>query len=140
LVLNKNHKVYLHAISRATDGGLTLAAKVAVAHLRENAGSFGEAIKQIGTIEDLNSSDRPVVVKVGVFNHRAQNHTSVEVLKNIIDSFTKAPKVYIVESDNYIGKGLERLQIWKELFNERVVPFNLSEDNDVKKVRVATNR
>ena len=111
--------------------------KVAVAHLSGNDDSFREALKQIGTIEDLNSSSTPVVIKVGVFNHQAQNHTSVEVLKAIIDSFTKAPKIYIVESDNYIGKGLERLQIWKQLFNERVVPFNLSEDSNLKKVKVA---
>ncbi|MBS7633032.1 DUF362 domain-containing protein [Candidatus Bathyarchaeota archaeon] len=114
-----------------------MAGHVAVARLGRNADSFREALKQIGSIEDLNSSERSVVIKVGVFNHKAQNHTSVEVLKAIIDSFTKAPKIYIVESDNYIGKGSERLQIWKELFNERVVPFNLSEDNNLKKVKVA---
>ena len=93
-----------------------MAGKVAVARLGKNLGSFREALKQIGSIEDLNSPDRTVVIKVGVFNHKAQNHTSVEVLEAIIDSFTKAPKIYIVESDNYIGKGSERLQIWKQLF------------------------
>ncbi len=114
-----------------------MAVKVAVAHLSRNDDPFREALKQMGTIEDLNSPSTSVVIKVGVFNHQAQNHTSVEVLKAIIDSFTKAPKIYIVESDNYIGNGLERLQIWKQLFNERVVPFNLSEDSDLKKVKVA---
>jgi len=114
-----------------------LVAEVAVAHLNRNDDSFRKALKQIDTIEDLNSPSTPVIIKVGVFNHQAQNHTSVEVLKAIIDSFTKAPKIYIVESDNYIGKGSERLQIWKQLFNERVVPFNLSEDTDLKKVKVA---
>lgn len=114
-----------------------MAVKVAVAHLGRNDDSFKEALRQIGTINDLNSASRPVIIKVGVFNHQAQNHTSVEVLKAITDSFTKAPKIYIVESDNYIGTGSERLQIWKELFNERVVSFNLSEDGDVRKVKVA---
>ena len=114
-----------------------MAGKVAVARLGKNRDSFREALKQIGSIEDLNSPDRTVVIKVGVFNHKAQNHTSVEVLKSIIDSFPKAQKIYIVESDNYIGKGSERLQIWKQLFNKRVVPFNLSEDKDTKKVKVA---
>ncbi len=114
-----------------------MSVEVAVARLGKSPDSFREALKQIGSIEDLNSPDRTVVIKVGVFNHKAQNHTSVEVLKAIIDSFTKAPKIYIVESDNYIGKGSERLQIWKQLFTKRVVPFNLSEDKDVRKVQVA---
>ncbi len=114
-----------------------MAGKVAVARMGRNADSFRKALKQIGSIEDLDSPDKSLVIKVGVFNHKAQNHTSVGVLKAIIDSFKKAPKIYMVESDNYIGKGSERLQIWKELFNERVVPFNLSEDNDLKKVKVA---
>jgi len=114
-----------------------LGGEVAVARLGKNPDSFREALKQIGSIEDLDSPDKSVVIKVGVFNHKAQNHTSVEVLKAIIDIFTKAPKIYVVESDNYIGRGLERLQIWKQLFNERVVPFDLSEDNDLRKVKVA---
>ncbi len=117
--------------------GDNMAVKVAVARLSGKGSSFSDALRQIGTIEDLDSTNRPVVIKVGVFNHQAQNHTSLEVLKAIIDSFSRAPKIYIVESDNYIGKGLERLQIWKELFNNRVVPFNLSEDRDLRKVKVA---
>lgn len=117
--------------------GLDLTVKVAVARFGREGSSFGDALKQIGGIEDLNCPDRPVVIKVGVFNHQAQNHTSTEVLRAIIDSFTRAPKIYVVESDNYIGKGLERLQIWKEVFNERVIPFNLSEDRDLRKVKVA---
>jgi uncharacterized protein (DUF362 family) len=137
LIFKQYRKVYLSEFLEQRNWGLPLAVKVAVAHLSGNDDSFREALKQIGTIEDLNSSSTPVVIKVGVFNHQAQNHTSVEVLKAIIDSFTKAPKIYIVESDNYIGKGLERLQIWKQLFNERVVPFNLSEDSNLKKVKVA---
>ena len=118
-------------------GGPGLAGKVAVARLGKNSNSFSEALKRIGSIEDLNSPDRSIAVKVGVFNHKAQNHTSVEVLKAIIGSFPKARKIYIVESDNYIGKGSERLQIWKQLFDKRVVPFNLSEDADTKNVKVA---
>lgn len=114
-----------------------MTAKVAVARLDRNHDSFKEALKKIGTIDDLNSPRKPVVIKVGVFNHEAQNHTSIRVLKAIVDSFPKAPKIYIAESDNYIGKGSERLQIWKQLFNERIVPFNLSEDTDLKKVKVA---
>jgi uncharacterized protein (DUF362 family) len=45
----------------------------------------------------------------------------------------------VAESDNYKGTGSERLQIWKELFTERVVPFDLSDDTDTRKVKIADN-
>jgi uncharacterized protein (DUF362 family) len=54
----------------------------------------------------------------------------------IVKSFDKVPMIYLAESDNYRGTGSERLQIWKKLFSERVVPFNLSEDKDKKRVKV----
>lgn len=82
----------------------------------------------------MNTSKRTVVVKVGVFSHKADNHTSISFVDAIINSFNKAPKVFLAESDNYQGTGLERLQIWKELFSERVVPVNLS---DLKNARDA---
>jgi hypothetical protein len=43
----------------------------------------------------------------------------------------------LTESDNYQGTALERLQIWKDLFTERIVPFSLSDDADNKKVTLA---
>jgi uncharacterized protein (DUF362 family) len=58
------------------------------------------------------------------------------VVDAIVRSFDKAPKVYLAESDNYRGTGSERLQIWKKLFSERVVPFNLSEDKDKRQVKI----
>ena len=82
----------------------------------------------------MNTSKRTVVVKVGVFSHKADNHTSISFVDAIINNFNKAPKVFLAESDNYQGTGLERLQIWKELFSERVVPVNLS---DLKNARDA---
>lgn len=99
--------------------------------------AFTKALKLIGKIDDLNTKDKNVVVKVGVFDHRKAAHSSVDVVSAIIKGFHKAPKIFLVESDNYRGAGSERLQIWKELFNERVVPFNLSEDTNVKKVKIA---
>jgi uncharacterized protein (DUF362 family) len=114
-----------------------LTTKVAVVRFDESNRSLAEALKLLGGIEDLNSPSRPVVVKVGVFNHQAQNHTSVGVLEAIINSFNKAPRIYIAESDNYKGTGMERLQIWKQLFTDRVVPFNLSDDTDTRNVKVA---
>jgi len=99
--------------------------------------SFEDALELIGKISDLNTSKRSVVIKVGVFDHNAENHSTVSVVEAIIKSFNKAPRIYLAESDNYRGKGTERLQVWKELFTDRVRPFNLSEDTDTKKVKVA---
>jgi len=105
-----------------------LTSKVAIVKFDEDAEeeSLTEALSLIGGIEDLNTSKRTVVVKVGVFSHKADNHTSIGFADAITHSFNKAPKVFLAESDNYRGSGLERLQIWKELFTERVEPINLS--------------
>jgi uncharacterized protein (DUF362 family) len=99
--------------------------------------SLKEALRLIGGISDLNTSNRTVVVKVGVFSHKADNHTSISFVDAIINSFNKAPKVFLAESDNYQGTGLERLQIWKKLFSERVVPINLSDLKDAKDANLA---
>ncbi len=112
-----------------------MTAKVAIVRFEDNeAESLQQALRLINGINDLNTPEREVVVKVGVFSHRAENHTSVRVVDAIIHSFSEAPKIYLAESDNYQGTGLERLQIWRELFSERVVPFNLSDgaDRDVR--------
>ena len=113
--------------------------KVAVVDLQgENVQeSFNQALKLIGSISDLNTAKRSVVVKVGVFDHRGTAYTTVDVAGAIVNSFSKAPKIFVAESDNYRGTGSERLQIWKSLFSERIVPFNLSEDTDTKEVDIA---
>jgi len=114
-----------------------LTSKVAIARFDGNeAESFKQALDLIGGIDDLNTLKRVVVVKVGVFSHRANNHTSVSVVDAIVNGFDKAPKIFLTESDNYQGTGSERLQIWKELFTERIVPFNLSDDSDTRNVRL----
>ncbi|HVO37225.1 MAG TPA: DUF362 domain-containing protein [Candidatus Acidoferrum sp.] len=106
--------------------------------------SNGDAVKAlekvvelIGKIDDLNTDKRSVVIKVGVFDHTTENHTTVEVVDAITKCFNKAPKILLVESDNYKGKGTERLQIWKKLFTKRIIPFNLSDDTDTRKVKIA---
>ena len=115
-----------------------LTSKVAIVKFDENeAKTFKQGLSLIDGIDDLNTPERTVVVKVGVFSHKADNHTSVSVVDAIVDSFNKAPKIFLAESDNYQGTGLERLQIWSELFSERVVPFNLSDDTDAREVRLA---
>ncbi len=120
-----------------------MAAKVAIVEVNEGAQeSLKRAFKLIGGIDDLNAAERSVVVKVGVFNHKAPraNHPTVSVVNAIVNSFNKTPQIYLAESDNYKGTGLERLQIWKELFTERIVPFNLSEDTDTKEVEIACEK
>ncbi len=115
-----------------------MGSKVAIAEFKSDVcKSFENALELIGKVSDLNTSKRSVVIKVGVFDHTAENHSSVSVVDAIIKSFNKAPRIYLAESDNYRGNGTERLQVWKELFTDRVVPFNLSEDPDTKKVKVA---
>ena len=110
-----------------------MVSKVAIVELgQDGTQSFRHALELIGKIDDLNTAKRSVVIKVGVFDPEAQNHTTVSVVNAIINGFDKAPKIYLAESDNYRGTGLERLQLWKELFSERVMPFNLSTDTDTR--------
>lgn len=120
-----------------------LASQVAVVELNGDVQeSFNQALRLIEKIDDLNTIERSVVVKVGVFNHKGPrvNHPTVGVVGAIVNSFNKAPQIYLAESDNYKGTGSERLRIWKELFTERVVPFNLSEDKDTREVEVANEK
>jgi len=118
--------------------GVVLTSKVAIIEFNGNvAGSFKQALRLIGGIDDLNTAKRSVVVKVGVFSHKAENHTSVSMVDAIINSFNETPRIFLAESDNYRGKGSERLQIWRDLFTERVVSFNLSDDTETKEVRLA---
>ena len=98
--------------------------------------SLKQALKLIGNIDDLNTKKRPVVIKVGVFNHKAETHSTVSVVDAIINNFNHTPQIFLAESDNYKGTGTERLQIWKKLFTDRVVPFNLSEDPNTRKVKI----
>jgi len=118
-----------------------VASKVAIVELNEDIqNSFRQALKLIGKIDDLNTIKRPVVIKLGVYDHKKEHHTTVGVVNAIISSFTRAPQIFLAESDNYMGKGSERLQIWKSLFTERVVPFNLSDDINTKEVKIADEK
>jgi len=115
-----------------------MVSKVAVVEIEENSiQTFEEAVRLVGGIADLNKPDRRVVVKVGVFDPKSHHHTTVGVVDAIVEGFNKAPKVYLAESDNYRGAALDRLQIWKSLFSERVAPFDLSRDTDSRQVNIA---
>jgi len=112
--------------------------KVAAVELHEDVqGAFKRALKLIGKIDDLNIMKKSVAIKLGVFDHRTEHHTTGSVVSAIINSFSKAPQIFLAESDNYKGKGSERLQVWRELFTERVVSFNLSDDTETREVEIA---
>ncbi len=112
--------------------------KVALLELGDDViASFQQAINLIGGIPDLNTPEREVLVKVGVFAPKQQQHTTLPVAGGIIESFPQAPKIWFIESDNYRGTGSERLEIWRDLYSHRVRPFNLSEDSETQKVTIA---
>ncbi len=116
-----------------------MTAKVALVKFDRNAeaAALQRALHLIGGISDLKTSRMPVVIKVGVFSHKADNHTSVPFVEAIAESFQRAPHVYLAESDNYQGTGLERLQLWKECFSEHVTPVNLSDQEATHEVTLA---
>jgi len=118
-----------------------LTSKVAIVEFDEDVqGSFRQALKLIGKIDDMNTKEKSVVIKPGIFDHKKKSHPTVDVVRAIIDSFDKASQIFLVESDNYKGTGSERLQIYKEVFTERVVPFNLSDDINTKEVSIADEK
>ncbi|MFX1483202.1 MAG: DUF362 domain-containing protein [Promethearchaeota archaeon] len=110
---------------------------VALVDLRKNRASpVREAIDLIGGIDDLNNNQREAVIKVGVFDLNTQHYSSVEVVRDIVNALNASPRIYLVESDNYRGKAMDRLQIWRDLFTERVIPFDLSNDSDTFQLRI----
>jgi uncharacterized protein (DUF362 family) len=116
---------------------MVVGSKVAIMRFsnKENL-SLDRALKMIGGINALNTIKRQVTIKVGVFTAKRPHHASIDVVRTIIDSFDKAPEILLAESDNYQGSGSERLQIWKELFSNKVIPFNLSEDTETRQFRI----
>lgn len=111
--------------------------KVAIVTIgKDVSASFQQALQMIGGIDDLNTPHREVLLKVGVFEPKQQAYTSVPVTQAIIEGFGHSPKIWMIESDNYRGTGTERLQIWKDLFSDRIVPYNLSEETQTKTVKI----
>jgi uncharacterized protein (DUF362 family) len=98
--------------------------------------SINRALEMIGGINDLNTPKKRVTIKVGVFTTKRAHHSSVDVVRAIINAFDEAPEILVAESDNYQGTGSERLKIWKELFIQNVAPFNLSEDTETRQFQI----
>ncbi len=100
-------------------------------------GSFTKAVDLIGGLDDLNTSQRKVVVKVGIYNVETGICTAVDALSSMISPFENAAEVLVAESDSNAGPGLERLKIWENCYDDRVTPFNLSDDEDTTEVEIA---
>jgi uncharacterized protein (DUF362 family) len=94
--------------------------------------AYAQALNLIGGLNTLNTPDRGVTIKVGIYDERNLNYPTPPVVQAVADEFTSVQRVRLVESDNHHGTALERLQVWKSLFSERVVPFNLSTDPQVR--------
>ncbi len=99
--------------------------------------SYKQALDLINGIEDLNTPGKKVVVKVGIYNPETGMCTTVQTLNSIISSFDKAAEIRVIESDSGAGPGLKRLEIWKDCYNDTVIPFNLSDDKETRTVEVA---
>jgi len=118
-----------------------MTSKVAIVKLgRDPRKSFAQGLKLIGGIDDLNKEKRTVVIKPGIFDHRKKNHPTVAVVDSIIKSFNKAPKIYLTESNNYKGTGTERLRLYDKVISKKVSPFNLSEDAETRRLKIAGER
>ncbi len=114
--------------------------QVALVDIREHKNnSLAEGLKLIGGISKLNKSNHDVILKVGVYSPDSNHHTTVDVTGQIIKAFDKARRIYLTESDSYKGTGSDRLLIWKKLFSDTVIPYNLSEDSDTQPVKINTD-
>jgi uncharacterized protein (DUF362 family) len=119
---------------------LKLTAKVAVVKITGDIrDTFDKALHLIGNIDDLNSTEKPIVIKVGVFHHKGPkaSYPTVNLVQSIVHAFDKTSRIYLAESDNYQAPGSERLQVWKNLFTDKVIPYNLSDDTNIREVEIA---
>jgi uncharacterized protein (DUF362 family) len=118
-------------------GEVVVNATVAAVDLRkEKQGAMKYACDLIGGIDDIDVSNRDVVIKVGVFYPESGWYSTVETVDGIISAFSRAPKKYLVETDNYQGTGTDRLKVWDSLFSDSVVPRNLSDETRTIPVKV----
>lgn len=95
--------------------------------------AFQRALQLIG---GLDTSIETATIKVGIFDERNRNYPSIPVVQSLVESFTTTTKILLVESDNYMGTALERLQVWKEVFSEKVIPFSLTADHTTRQKTV----
>jgi len=102
--------------------------------------AYQRALDLIGGIDDLKANDRDVTIKVGVYDPRNLNYTTVEVLRAVVGFFSNQQMIRIAESDNHEGRALRRLQIWKDVYSDRITPFDLSHDPHTSEVLVCEEK
>jgi len=95
------------------------------------------ACNLLGGIDDIDVSDRDVVIKVGVFYPESGWYSTIETVDGIIKAFSRAPHKYLAETDNYQGTGTDRLKVWESLFSDTVIPVNLSDEEETIPVKVS---
>ena len=98
---------------------------------------FSKAIELVGGLTDLNAPDRRVVVKVGIYNPKTGICSTVKTVNSLISAFDKATEILVVESDSGAGPGQKRLEVWNECYNGKAKPFNLSQDENTRLIKVA---
>jgi len=110
-----------------------MSSKVALVRTTEgHQKALEEALKLIGGIDDLNAKDRNVTVKIGIYDPRGLNCPSLETTKAVVEAFNRVKKIFLAESDNQMQVASKRLQMWRDVFTDRILPFSLTEDKDVR--------
>ncbi|MHA2128208.1 MAG: DUF362 domain-containing protein [Promethearchaeota archaeon] len=99
--------------------------------------SYLKALELLEMDEKIQGYNNDVLIKVGIYDHKTSAHTTVDLTKNLTKQFKNAKNVYLIESVNYKGSALERLQIWKDLFNDKVHPYDLSDITKSKIIEIA---
>jgi len=99
--------------------------------------AFSQAVNLVNGFNNLNNPDQKVVIKVGIYNPETGICSTVDTVNSIAKAFDKAPKILVAESDSGAGHGLERLKVWNDCYTDRIVPFNLSDDEKTRIVEVA---
>lgn len=99
--------------------------------------AFSKAVNLLNGFNNLNNPEQKVVIKVGIYNPETGICSTVDTVNSIAKAFDKAPKILVAESDSGAGHGLERLKVWSDCYTDRIVPFNLSDDEKTRIVEVA---
>ena len=95
------------------------------------------ALTLIGGIEDQPPT---VTIKVGIFDERNRNYPTVPVVQSLVNCFSQVRRIWLVESDNYMGSALDRLRVWRDVFSKQVAPFSLTDDPEIRYRRVNDER
>lgn len=112
--------------------------KVVILEVEKNIEeSYLKALELLEMDEKIQGYNNDVLIKVGIYDHKTSAHTTVDLTSNLTKQFKNAKNVYLIESDNYKGKALKRLQIWKDLFSDKVHPYDLSDITKSKIIEIA---